>query len=221
MYIPPYYKNQDKEAIEQFVVANSFAVLVVNGPSAPLAVHTPLQLKIQPNGAYLLLGHVSKANPIWKHFDGEQQVLAIFSGAHHYISPSWYSHKNVPTWNYTSVHMYGKVSVLSKEQTEMMLREMMGHYEQQFAERPQQFDEIPHKMLQQDLAGVVAFEITVEQVDAANKLSQNRDVQSFENIVTQLEKLDTHEAGNLAAEMKKISAHKNKHHDDTGGPKSS
>ena len=34
--------------------------------------------------------------------------MAVFSGPHAYVSPSWYEEAGtVPTWNYVAVHAYG------------------------------------------------------------------------------------------------------------------
>jgi transcriptional regulator len=63
------------------------------------------------DGVLTVLGYMSRANPQWKSFGG-QEVLLIFQGAHTYISPRWYDHVNVPTWNYMMVHLYGKVRLV-------------------------------------------------------------------------------------------------------------
>ena len=56
-----------------------------------------------------LVGHVARANPIWR---AEGRVLAVFTPVDGYVSPGWYPSKQehgrvVPTWNYVTVHAHG------------------------------------------------------------------------------------------------------------------
>ena len=55
---------------------------------------------------------MARANPQWRELAG-QTVLAVFSGPHAYISPTWYEAPNVvPTWNYVAVHAYGRAELV-------------------------------------------------------------------------------------------------------------
>jgi predicted FMN-binding regulatory protein PaiB len=42
----------------------------------------------------MLIGHVARANPIWTMFADEREVLALFQGAHAYVSRHWYASRN-------------------------------------------------------------------------------------------------------------------------------
>ncbi len=112
MYTPPYYKNENVENVLDFVEKNSFGILISQSNSKLLATHIPLEFDKNENGQTILVGHISKANPQWKNFINDSNVLAIFNGPHSYISSSWYDHENVPTWNYIAVHIYGKVKII-------------------------------------------------------------------------------------------------------------
>ena len=109
MYIPNLYKNENQAEIEQFLHENGFAILVNQTNGKLWATHIPLILGTNSNGKQILIGHISKLNPQAESFNQNDEVLAIFSGSHSYISSSWYDHENVPTWNYLAVHVYGKV----------------------------------------------------------------------------------------------------------------
>ena len=53
---------------------------------------------------------MARANPQWNQISA-QTALAIFSGSHAYISPTWYEAEHVvPTWNYIAVHAYPAAS---------------------------------------------------------------------------------------------------------------
>ncbi|MCW5908257.1 MAG: FMN-binding negative transcriptional regulator [Chitinophagales bacterium] len=202
MYIPPHFKQEDKQAIEQLVREFSFATLISIKDTLPWATHIPLELEIR-NGNWFLHGHMAKANPQWKNFESQPEVLAVFMGPHTYVSPSWYNHRNVPTWNYMAAHLYGKVKLVEGEALEAMLKNLMLRYESAHAKHPQAYEEIPPKTLEMDLRGVVGFEIAVERIDASFKLSQNRDAESYASVIEQLKKLKAYDAERIALEMEK------------------
>lgn len=203
MYIPKQFKQEDKPAIEQLIREFGFATLISVKDNLPWATHIPLELEIRGDD-WFLLGHVAKANPQWRSFETQPDVLAVFMGPHTYVSPSWYNHRNVPTWNYLAAHLTGKARLVEGAELVQMLRNLMARYEGAHAEKPQGYDEIPARTLEIDLAGVVGFEIKVERIDCTYKLSQNRDAESYANIIEQLKKLKAYDAERIAAEMEKL-----------------
>ena len=203
MYIPNNFKEEDKTEIEKLIREFGFATLVSVKDYLPWATHIPLELVTEENGNWFLHGHVARANPQLKNFESMNDVLAIFVGPHSYISPTWYDHRNVPTWNYKAIHVYGKVALVEGEKLEVMLRNLMKRYEDAHTEKPQGYDEIPANILEKDFQGVVGFEIKVERIEAASKLSQNRDAESHQSIIDNLKKMDSYNAKRIAEEMEK------------------
>jgi transcriptional regulator len=115
MYIPAAFAERDLTRLHDFIERHSFGLLVSQVDALPFASHLPFLLDrtAGPHGA--LVGHMARANPQWREADG-QTVLAIFSGPHAYISPTWYEAEQVvPTWNYTAVHAYGRVQIIEDE----------------------------------------------------------------------------------------------------------
>ena len=107
MYIPAAFQQTDKTKLHDFIEANSFGLLVSTHGGEPFATHLPFLLERDAGPHGCLVGHVARANPQWHGLDG-QTVLAVFSGPHAYVSPTWYEAENVvPTWNYVAVHAYG------------------------------------------------------------------------------------------------------------------
>ncbi len=203
MYIPPQFKENDQQEIVALVREFGFALLVSVKENLPIATHIPLQLIVDENGNWILQGHMARANEQWKNFETNKDVLAIFMGPHAYVSPSWYNHRNVPTWNYRAVHAYGKIELIEGEKLELMLRDLMARYENAHAEKPQSYDDTPSKILEMDLRGLVGFEIKVERIEAASKLSQNRDSESHANIIEELKKSEAYDSKRIADEMEK------------------
>ena len=153
-------------------------------------------------GKDVLHGHISKGNPQWKNFAHNTQVLAIFSGAHSYISSSWYNHENVPTWNYIAVHIYGTIKIIEGEYLLQTLKKLVDKYETA-SEHPVSVDAMSPKFLNKELRGIVGFEIEIDSIEAAYKLSQNRDELNHAHIIAQLQQKGDIQSLNIAHEMMK------------------
>jgi transcriptional regulator len=67
---------------------------------------------------------------------------------------------------------------------------------------PVHMQEIPEKMLEDNIRGIVGFRILIDEIQAARKMSQNRDDQSYRQVIDQLDQGDE-TARAVAAEMKK------------------
>jgi len=201
MYIPRRYEEKDTEKIHAFIRENSFAILVSVQESRPIGTHIPLQLETDADGKACLMGHISRGNEQKHTLTPGAKVLAIFAGPHAYVSPRWYTEMKVPTWNYISVHIYGTVSIVEGEELRAALSRLMDTYEQH-QPQPVHIGEIPEKELQADLRGIVGFRISIDEIQAAYKLSQNRDPESFHQVIDHLSQGDE-TARAVAAEMAK------------------
>jgi transcriptional regulator len=201
MYIPDLYKNENQEAITAFLKENSFGILINQTNGKLWATHIPLELGINAEGKTILEGHISKENPQWQGFAENDQILAVFSGPHSYISPSWYDHENVPTWNYIAVHVYGKIKIIEGDAVIESLKRLVDKYEQN-SENPVRIEDLSEKTMMQS-RGIVAFEIEIEEIQAQQKMSQNRDDKNYQNIISELEKTNKNQSIAVANEMKK------------------
>jgi len=205
MYVPKYYKVSDLEEIKEFIQHNSFATIVSIRKGKPIAAHIPVLLK-KIEDDYYLTGHLAYGNPLWKTFEEVQDILVIFNGPHAYISSSWYEHENVPTWNYQAIHVYGKASLIEGIALEQDLTSLLEKYES-FRENPVLWDKLSPELLQQEMKGIKGFKIKVEEVQAAYKLSQNRNASDYANIIKELYKEENPHAEALAEAMKKNRSH--------------
>ncbi len=201
MYIPKLNKNENQEEIQKFIHENGFAIVINQTNGKLWATHIPLILETYENGAQQLIGHVSKLNPQAESFTTNDDVLAIFTGAHSYISSSWYDHENVPTWNYLAVHVYGKVTVLTHEEAVASLKTLVDKYEMN-SENPVRVEDLSEKTMR-EARGITGFKITITSIEAKKKLSQNRDAKNYQNIISELEKTNDNQSIAVANEMKK------------------
>jgi len=129
--------------------------------------------------------------------------MVIFPGPHAYVSSSWYDHENVPTWNYIAVHVYGKIQIIESDELYSALKQLVDKYEKT-SEYPISVEKMSPEYVRQSIQGLVGFAIEITSIEAAYKLSQNRDRKNYVNIINELEKRGDHESKSIAAEMKKI-----------------
>ncbi|UFH35626.1 FMN-binding negative transcriptional regulator [Flavobacterium acetivorans] len=201
MYTPDIYKNENQEEINVFLKENSFGILINQTEGKLWATHIPLELDTNTEGKTVLQGHISKENPQWKGFADNDEVLAVFSGPHSYISSSWYDHENVPTWNYIAVHVYGKIKIIEGKAVIESLKKLVNKYEQN-SEKPVRIEDLSEETMKQ-ACGIVAFEIEITAIQATKKMSQNRDSKNYQNIISELEKTQKNQSIAVANEMKK------------------
>ncbi|MEK9939336.1 MAG: FMN-binding negative transcriptional regulator, partial [Ilumatobacter sp.] len=103
MYLPEVFRLDDDVAME--VVARAgLATVVVSTETGFEATPIPWMVR-QSADATLLVGHVSKANPLARMLSEPTDAIVIVDGPDGYVSPSWYPSKAesgevVPTWNY-------------------------------------------------------------------------------------------------------------------------
>jgi transcriptional regulator len=110
MYNPQKYKSSDMQEAFDLMDKNPFAMIltIVNGE--PFVSHLPLTPK-KADDSIELIGHLARANPQWRFF-AQSTVTVVFQGAHTYITPKWYAENDVPTWNYSTVHIKGQVELI-------------------------------------------------------------------------------------------------------------
>lgn len=184
MYIPKYFEQNDKAKTIAFMQTYNFAILASVKNTIPVATHLPFVIEERENNI-VLLSHMSKANEQWKAFS-ENDVLVIFSEPHAYISPKLYEKKqNVPTWNYISVHAYGKINLLNTDEQKLdVLHKQMQFFEASYIE---QFNTLDKKYIDGLLKGIVAFEIIVSELQSKEKLNQNKSETDRLNVKKHLE----------------------------------
>lgn len=168
----------------------------------PVATHAPMELEKDDAGKFVLRGHIASQNPHSELLKSSPNVLAIFySPVNHYISSSWYEKPNAPTWNYMSVHVYGKLKIIDGDDLWNSVKRLVDRHEK-ISKDPAALDKMP-KAIQGMLKDVTGFEITIDKIEAAFKLSQNRNHKDYNNIIAELKSLNTRLADLMAEELSK------------------
>jgi transcriptional regulator len=177
MYVPKHFEITDPAWCHTLMRAQSFAVMITaDDAGAPFATHLPMLVDEARGRLGTLRGHVARANPHWRYLAAGRPTLMIFSGAHAYVSPSWYAtHPSVPTWNYVAVHATGTGALVEDPaQVTTLLADLVRTYE---ASRPAawSFEGLAPDYVAGMQRAIVAFEIPIERLEGKAKLSQNRD----------------------------------------------
>jgi len=202
MYIPEIYKNNNPEEIRAFLKANAFGILVTNKNGKSLATHIPLEFAIKEDGTEILHAHISKANEQCEHLENGAEALCIFNGPHSYISSSWYDFEEVSTWNYIAVQVRGKFTILNKDGLWKSIKSLMEKYEAP-QENPVNMEALSESTLHQ-INGVVGFEIAISSIEAAYKMSQNRDNKNHAVVVSRLRENGTPQEKAVADNMEEL-----------------
>ena len=181
MYTPDQFLENDAKKIIHLVQSNPFGMLVTEHDGLPCINHLPFLFDPHTGQKGTLMGHMARSNSQWQSFTENQSVIAIFNGAHGYISPTLYTTPGVPTWNYAVVHLQGKPTLIDDpEGVENILNKQTNHFESSQANPwTLNFPIEKSKLLQM----IVGFEIEVETIEAKFKLSQNKTPQEQQHII--------------------------------------
>ena len=205
MYVPPHFAEPDLAALHDLIERHSFGLLVSRAGGVPFATHLPLLLDRTAGPHGMLIGHVARSNPQWRELAG-QTALAVFTGPHAYVSPTWYEAPNtVPTWNYAAVHVYGKTQLVEDRDGVLdIVRRSVAVYEAAMT-RPWAFDG-PPTYVDRLLAQVVGFRLEIEAIEGKWKLGQNHPADRRERVVRALRERGGEDARAVAGLMEQALA---------------
>lgn len=187
MQQPPIFREQRIDIMQQMISSQPFASLISLQQGDIVADHLPLVLHPELSEQGMLRGHISRGNPINKLLDQETEVLVIFQGPHHYVTPSWYASKAehekvVPTWNYIVVHARGKLKL--HQQADWILAHLTELTDRQEQGRPipWKVSDAPDEFIARQLRGIVGVEIEITALQGTWKASQNKSMSDNQGI---------------------------------------
>lgn len=211
MYDLPHFKANNDGDVLDFMKAHPFITLCgADKAGNPVATQVPVLLQ-EKDGKLFLQAHIQRKTDHHKAFTENPKVLAIFTGAHSYISASWYTDPKVAsTWNYQAVHASGVLRFGDDEMLHDLLQDLTTHFENN-PHSPSLVHELPAGYVQQHMKAIIAFEIEVTSTRHVFKLSQNRDETSRNSIISHLEGSTDMQDVAVAEEMKKYYANAANH----------
>ncbi|WP_374456747.1 FMN-binding negative transcriptional regulator [Nocardioides sp.] len=174
LYVPR-FNVMDADDVRPFVASVATAQLVTVGEDGlPDATFLPVLWE-----GDRLVGHVARANAHWRRIVDGSRALAIVTGPDTYVSPSWYATKAehgkvVPTWNYSVVHLRGRIAVHDDPAWVRGLVTRLTDRHEAARDDRWHVTDAPEDYIAKNLRPIVGVELVVESVEAKAKLSQNR-----------------------------------------------
>jgi len=199
MYIPKLNSMTDRTEAIKFMQRFSFATIITAADNFPVATHLPFVVNLRDE-SIVLTSHFAKANDQWRTIENNK-VLVVFSEPHAYVSPKHYEKElSVPTWNYIAVHAYGEGKLITEPAKVMEVLEIIiDNYETAYRS---QWNKLPADYKSKQLNGIVAFEISITDLQGKKKLSQNRSENERTRIMTALSQSDNANEKIIADYMK-------------------
>jgi len=205
MYIPKHFEGSEAHGRE-IMQAHSWALLsTADDTGAPLCTHLVLQWEDDGSPHGSLIGHMARANDHWKLFARGTPSLALFWGPHAYVSPTWYTPgPKVPTWNYVTVHAYGRPEVVTATPAVLMvLTKLAAQYEGSGADA-WGLGRLPPGNAAGQTQNIVAFRMKLDRIETKLKLSQNRELEDRHRVIAKLEASDSQDSQATAKWMKRV-----------------
>ncbi len=186
-YIPSHFVTSDTEA-RKIATAHPFATLMTVLCGPVYATQIPFIFR----GENTLIAHMARANPHSAALLAETtpiQATIQFTGVNGYIPPAWYVvNTGVPTWNYQSVQVRGRLSLLQgSSATEGVVKALIDAFDGQAELVKQAWADSPAAAQAAQLGAILAFEIAIDQLEGKSKLSQNRPLSDRYRVIAELE----------------------------------
>jgi transcriptional regulator len=189
MYQPAHFVEADPATLAALMHEAPLATLVHQAGGELAADVLPLEVDRVGEG-WRLLGHVARANPLWRSADG-QPVLVVFQGPQAYVTPNWYPSKAqhgkaVPTWNYAMVQAHGRLRAIDDPAWLQAFVTRLTQRHEAGRAQPWHVSDAPADYLATMLGAIVGIEIEVTRLEGKFKLSQNRPAEDRTSVVAGL-----------------------------------
>lgn len=117
MFCPAVFREDRPEVLRGLIRTHPLGTLVTHGPAGFTANLVPFTVVEREDGLDLLRAHLARANDQIGELRETNEALIVFQGPQAYVTPSWYPTKQehgraVPTWNYISVQIRGRPSII-------------------------------------------------------------------------------------------------------------
>lgn len=195
MYQPPHFREDRLEVQHDLIRAHPLGLVFTAGPAGLMANAIPFLVDADASAKGTLRGHFARANPQLGELAAVEECLVVFQGPQAYITPSWYATKRatgkvVPTWNYVTVHAWGRPAV--RDDASWLRRQIEDLTRSREAGRaaPWRVSDAPEGFIAGQAKGIVGVEIVIARIEGKWKVSQNRPVEDRAGVVAGLRESD-------------------------------
>jgi transcriptional regulator len=192
VYLPAHFGADNPETPVEVIRRAPLATLVTREGEDIVANHIPLLFRPGLGEHGTLIGHVARANDLWRTNQHGHDVLAVFQAADAYISPNWYptkfiAHEAVPTWNYAVVHAYGQLVIHDDPK---WIRGVVGRLTKAMESTmkvPWKMADAPAEFMESMIANIVGIEIEITRLVTKIKANQNRSAEDRASVAAILD----------------------------------
>ena len=182
MYVSNHHQLNDRDAAFSLMEAHPLGAWVCHSTDGLVANHVPFILDRTRGPHGTLMGHVARANPVWRQLLNDTPSVVMFQGAQSYITPGWYPGKSdhgkvVPTWNYVVVHAHGKARVIEDPHWILGMLNRLTDSQESRQTLPWRVGDAPLDFIDKLMRGIVGIEISIGRLEGKLKASQDEDMQ--------------------------------------------
>lgn len=184
MHPNPLYRTDDRSLCESLIEEIGFGMVFATTPDGPRVAHTPLI----STGDGAIQFHLARGNALTRHLAAGADALIVVNGPDAYVSPRWYDNRDtVPTWDYVSLELEGRVRKMADEGLEAFLHAAILKHEGRLGGDAWLAGESSEKIWSGLFRGIVGFELEVLAWRPTLKLSQNKSAEERARIAEGLE----------------------------------
>lgn len=194
MYIPQKFHVEQWDRHEHLIKSYPLGTVVTVEGGVPIANHIPFYLYEDPNtGKKYLHAHIAKKNHQIPSLENNENVLVIFQSPSTYILPSYYpekerTHKIVPTWDYASLHITGKLKIIDDFD---FVRAQLNHFTDQnetARDSKWKVDDAPENYLKIMQKAITGLEIQIVDMKCKYKFEQKESRENIDGVIAGLAK---------------------------------
>jgi transcriptional regulator len=182
MYLPKYHALNDIASMQSHMEQHALGAWVCTADNRLIANHIPFVLDRQHGTHGRLLGHVSRANPVWRALADGAPSVVMFMGPNAYITPAWYPSKHkhgqvVPTWNYVTVHAHGVARAVEEPHWILDMLNRLTDAQESGRGNRWQVSDAPADYVEKKLRAIVGIELPIDHLEGRLKVSQDEELE--------------------------------------------
>lgn len=216
MFTSTSFGEHDEQEIRDLIGRYGLATLISHSVTAGLqATAVPALFDRDDPSGGTLIAHMAKANPHWRSIADGDAVLLLFRGPDAYVTPSLYkTEEDVPTWNYSAVQLRGHLKhARDAAENQRVLAQTVQHFEARLG-TGWHLDDISRETVEMYSKGTASFSITMNSLEAAHKMSQDKRREDVVAVVEGLASSPCAQARAVAETMTRVTLRPGRHRTD-------
>ena len=178
------FRDDSPDLHRSLIEEVGFGTIFLQTPDGPRVAHAALV----STGIDTLQFHLARGNALTRHLDGNTALIVV-NGPDGYVSARWYADADqVPTWNYVAIELEGSVRKLNDAELFQQLERLSAEREAKVeGGQPWTMDKMSPRHRDGLMRAIVGFELKIETRRETVKLSQNKQLEERERVITGLE----------------------------------